>query len=100
MRWVRRLLAVAILLLILLFGLLFALQNPAEVPIDLLVLQLSPRPLATWLIIAFVLGGIAGLGAGSFALVRLQASRARLRRRLEKLEQRPLPSTRELAQPE
>lgn len=89
MRWMWRLLMVLVLLLVLLFGLLFAVQNTVAVPIDLLVLQLAERPLATWLIIAFVLGGVTGLAASSLALMRLQASRARLRRRLEKLEQRP-----------
>jgi|SRR5690606_23946337 len=86
MRWVRRVLIVLLLLLVLVFGLLFALQNAQAVPLDLLALQLRERPLAVWLLAAFAVGGIAGLLAGSGALLRLQANRYRLRRRLEQCE--------------
>ena len=86
MRWIWRLLVVTLLLGVLVIGLLFSIQNAAEVPVDLLVLQTLPRPLATWLIIAFVLGGIAGLLAGSAALLRLQARQVQLRRQLGNCE--------------
>lgn len=86
MRWVRRVLIAILLLLVLVFGLLFSLQNSQNVPLDLVALQLSERPLAVWLLAAFVLGGLAGLVAGSLALVKLQANRYRLRRRLEVCE--------------
>jgi uncharacterized integral membrane protein len=99
MRWMWRLLVVILLLLVLAFGLLFALQNAVEVPVDLLVLQLSERPLATWLILSFALGGIAGQAAGSFALLRLQASRAQLKRRLDHCEKQLSQAGSQLAQP-
>lgn len=86
MRWIRRLLVIIVLLLVLAFGLLFSLQNGARVPLDLLVAQLQERPLAVWLLVAFALGGVAGMVVSSVALVRLQASRFRLRRRLEACE--------------
>lgn len=86
MRWIRRVLVTIILLLVLAFGLLFSLQNAANVPLDLLVAQLEARPLAVWLLLGFALGGVLGLLVGSVALVKLQASRFRLRRRLETCE--------------
>lgn len=86
MRWLRRLLAVVLLMLVLVFGLLFSLQNAQSVPLDLLVLQLQARPLAVWLLATFACGGLIGLLVGSVALLRLQASRYRLRRRLEHCE--------------
>lgn len=86
MRWIRRALIALLLLLVLIFGLLFSLQNGQSVPLDLLALQLSERPLAVWLLAAFALGGLAGLAAGSLALVKVQANRYRLRRRLESCE--------------
>ena len=86
MRWVQRLLIAILLLLVLVFGLLFSLQNAQSVPLDLLALQLRERPLAVWLLAAFALGGLAGLLAGSVALIKLQANRYRLRRRLENCE--------------
>jgi len=86
MRWIRRALIAILLLLVLVFGLLFSLQNVQSVPLDLIALQLHERPLAVWLLAAFALGGLAGLAAGSIALVKLQANRYRLRRRLETCE--------------
>jgi putative membrane protein len=86
MRWIRRILIALLLLLVLLFGLLFSLQNEQQVPLDLVALQLDERPVAVWLLAAFALGGVAGMLAGSVALLRLQANRYRLRRRLEHCE--------------
>lgn len=86
MRWIWRLLVVTLLLGVLLLGLLFSIQNTTEVPVDLLVLQTAPRPLATWLIVAFVLGGVLGLLAGSAALLRLQTRQMQLRRQLGNCE--------------
>lgn len=86
MRWIQRLLVVVVLLLVLIFGLLFSLQNSQSVPLDLLVLQLQARPIAVWLLATFAFGGLIGLLVGSVALLRLQASRYRLRRRLESCE--------------
>jgi putative membrane protein len=86
MRWIRRALIAILLLLVLAFGLLFSLQNAQSVPLDLLALQLRERPIAVWLLAAFALGGLGGLAASSIALVKLQANRYRLRRRLEACE--------------
>ncbi len=86
MRWIWRLLIILLLLGVLVLGLLFSIQNAADVPVDLLVLQTTPRPLATWLIVAFVLGGILGLLAGSVALLRMQAQQMQLKRRLGSCE--------------
>ena len=86
MRWLTRALIALLLLLVLIFGLLFSLQNAQSVPLDLLALQLRDRPLAVWLLAAFALGGFAGMLASSVALLRLQAHRYRLRRRIEQCE--------------
>ncbi len=86
MRWIRRILVVVVLLLVLIFGLLFSLQNAQSVPLDLLVLQLQARPIAVWLLATFAFGGIVGLLVSSVALLQLQVSRYRLRRRLENCE--------------
>lgn len=96
MRWLRRLVVIIVLLSVLGFGLLFCLQNTDAVPLDLLVAQLTARPLAVWVLGAFILGGVLGVVVGSAALVRLQASRFRLRRRLENCE-RELSELRTLA---
>jgi putative membrane protein len=86
MRGIRRLLIVAVLLLVLIAGLLFALQNAATVPLDLLVVELAEQPLVVWLYLSFACGGLAGMLVSSVALVRLQAGRVRLKQRLASCE--------------
>ena len=86
MRWLKRLAVVLTLLLVLVAGLLFSLQNAATVPVDLLVYRTAERPIAVWLLVAFVAGGIIGMVVGSVALVKMQASRSRLRRQLDSCE--------------
>ncbi|MDX9874439.1 MAG: LapA family protein [Spongiibacteraceae bacterium] len=93
MRLIRRLMIAVVLLLVLVLGLLFTLQNSVPVPIDLLVVQLTERPLAVWVLTAFALGGFLGVLVSSVALIRLQSSRARLRRRLERLEKSTAPAS-------
>lgn len=83
---VRRLLLLVLLLLVLVLGVLFSLQNGTPVPLDLLVIQLPALPVASWLLIAFGLGGLIGMGLSSIAVVSLRASRARLQRRLDQRE--------------
>lgn len=86
MRWIQRLLVVAVLVLVLIAGLLFALQNAATVPLDLLVVELSEQPLAVWLYLAFACGGVLGMLVSSVALMRLQAGRVRLKQQLANCE--------------
>lgn len=82
----RRLLLVLLLLLVLVFGMLFSLQNNTPVPLDLFAVQLSAQPVAMWLLAAFALGGLIGMVFSSVAVVRLRASRARLQRKLDQRE--------------
>jgi len=86
MRWLKRLAVMLVLLLVLALGLLFSLQNAATIQVDLLLYQTTARPLAVWLLLAFVLGGVIGMVVGSVALVRVQAGRLRLRRQLDSCE--------------
>lgn len=86
MRWIQRLLIVVVLLLVLIAGLLFAIQNSATVPLDLLVVELAEQPLAVWLYLAFACGGVLGMLVSSVAVVRLQAGKMRLRQQLASCE--------------
>ena len=53
-------------------GALFALQNEATVPLDVLVYTFAPRSVALWVLAAFALGGIAGLLMASLLVLRLR----------------------------
>ena len=78
----RKLLVLAVALLMAGLGLLFALQNPQPVPLDILVVQLPPRSLALWVLGALALGGVLGVAFSSFAVLRLRASLLAARRRI------------------
>ena len=63
-------------------GVLFALANDGPVPLDLLVYSFEPRSLALWILLAFALGGIAGMLMSSLVMVRLRTSANSLQRQL------------------
>ena len=88
MRWIKTLLLVVVLLVVLLLGLLFTLENDATVPLNLLLVEFPEQRLSTWMILSFFVGGILGLLASVTALLRLQASRLQIKRRLQALESR------------
>jgi putative membrane protein len=82
MKFLRKLLTVVVLLAALAVGMLFALQNKTEVPLDLLVCTFEPRSLALWVLSAFAIGGIFGMLACSVILLRQRASLGAANRRL------------------
>ncbi|MBT4522099.1 MAG: DUF1049 domain-containing protein [Halieaceae bacterium] len=84
MKLLRNLLAVVIALATLAVGVMFALQNKAPVPLDLLVYQLEGQSLALWLLLAFALGGTLGLVASSVIILRLRTALRLASRRLGK----------------
>lgn len=71
-----------LLALVLVTGVLFSIQNTSVVPLDLLIVQLSERSLALWLIVAFAIGGLFGLAISTYTIIRLKGESVLLRRRL------------------
>ena len=67
-------------------GALFTLQNTAPVPLDLLVVQLSERAVALWVLLFFAAGCAVGLLGGAVVNLKQRAGNARLRRQHKKLE--------------
>jgi len=87
MKFLRRLLTVAVVLAMVAAGVLFALQNKAPVPLDLLVYSFPPQSLALWVLSAFALGGLTGLIVSSVLMVRMRASLGASKRQLDKTRQ-------------
>lgn len=81
---IKRLLILAFLTAVMLFGLLFSFQNTTEVALDLLVLQLAPQRVALWLLLAFALGGLLGMAVTLLAVFRLKSEQLLLKRKLER----------------
>ena len=84
MKLARKLLTVLIVVVTLIAGVLFALQNTALVPLDLLVYTFGPQSIALWILVAFVLGGLLGLIASAAILVRTQVTLGSCRRQLDR----------------
>ena len=82
MKFLRKLLTAVVLLAALAVGMLFALQNKAAVPLDLLVYTFEPRSLALWVLSAFAIGGILGMLACSAIMLRQRAYLGAANRRL------------------
>ena len=84
MKLLRKLLTALIVLVTLVVGVLFALQNTTPVPLDLLVYTFGPQSIALWILVAFVLGGLLGMIASGAILVRMRASLGSCRRQLDR----------------
>jgi lipopolysaccharide assembly protein A len=84
-RIIRTLTTVIVLIVTLMAGVLFALQNTTPVPLDLLLVQLPERTMAVWLLLALVIGVLLGLVGGSLMLLRQRGQLASLRRQKQRL---------------
>ena len=78
----RTILTIIIVLAALGVGVLFSLQNPQAVPLDLLVYTFAPRSLALWVLLAFAVGGLAGLLVSSAYMLRSRTALGTSRRKL------------------
>jgi putative membrane protein len=83
-RFFKRLVVFLVLVLVLIFGMLFAVQNTATVPLDLLLVQFSEQRISVWLLLAFTLGGVLGVLVSSMAIIRLKSQLLLLQRKLGK----------------
>ena len=83
----KRLIVFLILAAVLAFGVLFSIQNTAEVPLDILILRLPEQSLALWVLLAFALGGIIGMLISGWAILRLKSETMLVRRKLARREQ-------------
>ncbi len=84
MKAFRTLLTLVIVLATIAVGVLFALQNKAPVPLDLLIYTFNPKSLALWILASLALGGLLGMLASSAIVLRLRTSLASANRKLTK----------------
>lgn len=91
MRTFKRILLGLLLLLVMLFGILFSIQNSDRASLDLLVLQLPEQRVSLWVLAAFALGGMIGMLLSMSAILRLKSrlliAENRLQRREKELSQ-------------
>ncbi|WP_048305770.1 lipopolysaccharide assembly protein LapA domain-containing protein [Halomonas sp. PR-M31] len=80
MRWLKGLLLAIILLLVLLLGILFAVNNQEALPLNLIWTELPPASLSLWLLVALALGVLLGMLAMSGVYLRLRTLLTRAQR--------------------
>lgn len=99
MQLVRNLAFVFIAVAMVVLGALFAVQNEARVPLDLLVVYLPERSVALWVLLAFAVGGITGLLTSLGIILRLRTRLMAANRRLAKQAASDSPAAEPAAEP-
>jgi putative membrane protein len=84
MNLLRKILTVFLILATVAVGVLFALQNTALVPLDVLVYRFEARSLALWVLLAFAVGGVSGMLTFTGIVVRQSGSLRSVNRQLTK----------------
>jgi putative membrane protein len=80
MRWIKGLILAVILLIVVLVGILFAVNNQQTVALNLIWLELPAVSLSVWLLATLVFGVVLGMLAMLGVYVRLKATLARSQR--------------------
>ncbi len=97
MKLIKNLLLFIIALAMLVLGALFAAQNTAAVPLDLLVVYLPERSVALWVLLAFAIGGVIGMLTNIGLVLRLRTALLKSNRQLARLEQAAQPAVQSVA---
>ena len=85
MQWLRQGLTLLLAIGAMTIGALFSLQNTTPVPLDLIVVQLTPQPVAIWILLALALGVMIGLLVGAWLSLRRVAIIRQLRKQRDGL---------------
>lgn len=80
MRWLKGLILAIILLIVLLVGILFAVNNQQTLPLNLIWIELPAASLSFWLLASLAVGVILGMLAMSGVHLRLRALLTRAQR--------------------
>ena len=82
----RRVLTIILVVVLVLFAMLFTLNNQQAVALDFLVYRTPEVSVALWLVVSLILGGILGALAASFAVFRARHARRRAEKQLHRSE--------------
>lgn len=91
MRWLKGFFLALIMLIVVLFGILFAVRNQHVIPLDLIWIELPSASLALWLLLSMLLGLIMGLLAMSGICLHLKRALSRSKRQAASVSQRQVP---------
>ena len=80
MRWFKGVVLAILLLVVLLLGILFAVNNQQAMPLDLIWVELPPASLSLWLLLSLACGVILGMLAMTGIYLRLRTLLTRAQR--------------------
>lgn len=83
---VRRFVLTLLVVLLVLFAMLFTLNNQEPVSLDFLFYQTPPLSVALWLVLTLILGVILGAAAASVTVARSRMARRRTEKQLKRSE--------------
>lgn len=83
---VRRFVLTLLVVLLVLFAMLFTLNNQEPVSLDFLLYQTPPLSVALWLVLTLILGVILGAAAASVTVARSRMARRRTEKQLKRSE--------------
>lgn len=86
MRILKRLLLLALLIVVFVAGMMFTFQNTEQVAVDLFFVKLPAAPLSFWILSSFAVGGLLGVFFTLGIALRLKTGKLVLQRRLSKAE--------------
>ena len=82
----RQFFLIILVLALVLFAMLFTLNNQQAVALDFLVYRTPEASVALWLVLSLILGGIVGALAASFAVFRARHGRRKAEKQLHRSE--------------
>lgn len=86
MKWIKSLLTLVTIVLVFVWGILFASENVQLVALDLVVWQLPAARVSIWVVGGFAIGGILGLVMGLVMIARLKAQKLKVSRELARCQ--------------
>ena len=83
---VRRFVLIILVVVLVVFSMLFTLNNQVPVSLDFLFYRTPELSVALWLVVAFIVGAVCGAVGVSFSLFRSRLARKRVERNLHRAE--------------
>ena len=85
-RWIKRLLVIAVLVFALMIGVTFTSENSQLFALILFGFQLPEQPVGLWILIALLLGGLMGIVLSIFPRLLIEQNLANKNRKIRQLE--------------
>ncbi len=86
MKWMKRVVVLLLLLVVFLWGMLFASENTTEVSLNLLMIEFPAASISVWIAASFILGCLMGMLSSILLVWRLKVINLRAKMKLGRSE--------------